>query len=145
MLDNRYEFDKTTTDRLGQAQWHWLDKALETEADMTLIGTGVQILPDRAGVIFETFRWHSKKQLFDLFKKHKKERVLLMSGDVHHATFFTNQCRSLTGQTELHEITSSGLSHYIGQYTPLATRLIDLITPSFYTAHEKVYMGYNFG
>ena len=145
LLDNRYEFDKRSKDRLGQAQWKWLDKALETEADLTLIGTGVQILPERAGVIFETYRWPSKKPLFDLLKKHKKDRVLLMSGDVHHAAFFTNQCRSLTGQTELHEVTSSGLSHHIGWYIPFASRLIDLVTPSWHTDNEPVFVDYNYG
>ena len=41
LLDNRYEFDSVTKDRLGAAQWAWLDKALETEADVTLIGAGI--------------------------------------------------------------------------------------------------------
>jgi hypothetical protein len=50
LLDNRFDFDKNTHDRLGDEQWQWLDDAFSThyDADVTLILAGVQIHRDNA-------------------------------------------------------------------------------------------------
>lgn len=62
---------------------------------MTIIAAGVQILPDRK--VVESFKWKNKQKLFGLLKKHKVSNVVLISGDVHFASFYTNRCRSLSG------------------------------------------------
>jgi hypothetical protein len=45
LLDNRFEYDRVSGDRLGEDQWAWLDLALKkskTEnADLTVIGAGI--------------------------------------------------------------------------------------------------------
>ena len=43
LLDNRFDFDSNTHDRLGDEQWKWLDNAFSThyDADVTLILAGV--------------------------------------------------------------------------------------------------------
>jgi hypothetical protein len=45
LLDNRFDFDSKTNDRLGESQWLWLDNALkrsvERNADLTVIGAGI--------------------------------------------------------------------------------------------------------
>lgn len=85
MLDNRYEFDKISGDRLGEEQWQWLDDALNhgkrEGATITIIGAGVQMLPDRRMV--ESFKWKNKQKLFGLLKRHRMSNVVLISGDVH--------------------------------------------------------------
>jgi len=42
-LDNRYDFNKTSKDRLGEQQWSWLDKSLEDHNDynLTMILAGI--------------------------------------------------------------------------------------------------------
>ena len=48
LLDNRFEYDKVTTDRLGEEQWAWLDLAVKRSklelVDLTVIGAGIQII-----------------------------------------------------------------------------------------------------
>lgn len=55
--------------------------------------------------------WENKSKLLSLLKKHKLSNVVLLSGDIHAAQFYDNKCRSLSGQRNLIEMTSSGLSH----------------------------------
>lgn len=68
MIDNRYAYDKHTGDRLGEEQWQWLDqKVMEgknKDVRLTLIGAGVQILPDRR--VIESFTWSNKNRLFKI-------------------------------------------------------------------------------
>ena len=122
MLDNRFNFDKKTGDRLGEDQWNWLDEALkrgnERNVTATVIGAGVQMLPDRH--VVESFKWKNKEKLFAALKKHKVSDVTLLSGDVHMGHMYENQCRSLTGQDTLLEVTSSGLSHTQSNFFPWA-------------------------
>ena len=50
LIDNRFEYDEETHDRLGDDQWEWLDKAFNEhfDADLTLLVAGVQVLRDNA-------------------------------------------------------------------------------------------------
>ena len=86
LLDGRFEYDKKTNDRLGEEQWLWLDQVLSEQknVNLTLIGTGVQILAHRLFGM-ESFKFENKKKLLDIIKKNKKSNVILMSGDVHYS------------------------------------------------------------
>jgi alkaline phosphatase D len=101
LLDNRYEYDKATNDRLGEDQWLWLDSALQRgnleKVDLTIIGAGIQIIPERANIPIEVMKWKNKKVLFDLLKKNQKDSVILLSGDVHFGQMYENKCKSLSG------------------------------------------------
>jgi len=51
---------------------------------MTLIGAGIQIVPERFNcVIVENFRELNRKKLFEALKANSMENVVLLSGDVH--------------------------------------------------------------
>lgn len=46
LLDNRFDFDKETGDRLGEDQWKWLENAFAWNRDrgdvhVTVIGAGI--------------------------------------------------------------------------------------------------------
>lgn len=111
---------------------------------MTLIASGVQILPDR-WFFTEAFGWdNSKKTLLNLIKKNRKSGVILLSGDVHFAQFYTTQCSSLSGGYAIPELTSSGLTHHVNSFFKIADRVLDLVTPTFWTSRD-IYMGFNFG
>ena len=86
MLDIRFDFDMAEKDRLGKYQLEWLDELFtkNKDSDITIISSGVQILPDR-WFFTECFEWPSKKMIFNLIKKHEKSGVILLSGDVHFA------------------------------------------------------------
>ncbi len=86
LVDVRYDFDKKTKERYGDLQTQWLDEIFKnhTDADVTLIGMGVQILVDRY-FIPESVNWPGKDKLFKLIRKYKKSGVVLLSGDVHFA------------------------------------------------------------
>jgi alkaline phosphatase D len=92
LLDNRYDYDKYGTgDRLGESQWAWLDETLANGKDvnLTLIGAGIQILPDRVSKLpVEQFKTANKLKLLSLLKKHQMSNVVLLSGDVHLAQFY---------------------------------------------------------
>ena len=86
LLDVRFDYDEEHHDRFGPQQLAWLDEKLteHSDSDVTLIGSGVQIIPDR-WFFTEAFHWPSKKVLFEMVRKHRKSGVLLLSGDVHFA------------------------------------------------------------
>jgi phosphodiesterase/alkaline phosphatase D-like protein len=92
LVDGRYEYDRFGTgDRLGDEQWQWLDLALSrgADADVTLIGSGIQIIPDRARPKFvESFGTANKLRLLDALRRSKLDRVILLTGDVHLAHLY---------------------------------------------------------
>ena len=59
LLDNRYDYDKETNDRLGDLQWQWLDDILlegkQKNVTQTIIGAGVQMIMQRLGYFEESF------------------------------------------------------------------------------------------
>ena len=57
------------------------------------------------------------------------ENVILISGDVHMAQTYLNDCVSLVGQTNLIEFTSSGLSHVQTAIDPFSSEHATLYTP----------------
>ena len=132
LLDNRFDFDKTTGDRLGDAQSEWLDKSIEEhkDADVTIIAAGVQILPQRF-LFDEKFRWESKYKLLQVLNKHRMSGVVFLSGDVHFANAYHMNCKSLTGY-DIHEVTSSGMTHNNNQIFGYADILIDGFTNKFW-------------
>jgi alkaline phosphatase D len=75
LLDNRFDYDMKTNDKLGTEQWLWLDAVLQEgkqhPVTMTVIGAGLQIIVDRQRVPIESFEWKNKKALFDLLYKHE--------------------------------------------------------------------------
>ena len=70
---------------LGEAQWRWLAEQLKVPAELRLIGSGVQVVPDEHGS--ET--WgnfpHERKRLFKLIRDTGTGGVVFLSGDRHLA------------------------------------------------------------
>jgi hypothetical protein len=117
---------------LGERQWEWLDEALarrRTDVKFTLICAGIQILPDR--FLVETFNWPNKEKLFALIRKYKLQHFLLVSGDVHFAQTYKEECPSLTGINNVWEVTASGLSHTQEHNVPFAAKNMNLFTPLY--------------
>lgn len=52
---------------------------------MTLIGSGVHVIPERYLSYVEDVGQPAKKKILDLIERYEKSGVLIMSGDVHWA------------------------------------------------------------
>ena len=92
---------------LGKAQWLWLEEQLTKPAEVRLLVSSTQVIPD----VKAMDEWGNypleRQRLFSLIKKTKANGVILLSGNVHFAEI------SKLGYFPypLLEITSSGLTH----------------------------------
>lgn len=122
LLDIRYHQDalqkdsakayvaNTQGDILGEAQWQWLEKQLQSsKADAHIVASGIQFIPDRHP--YE--KWANfpaaRKRLFGLLAKTQAKGVMLVSGDRHIGEFSKTEVAGLP--YPVYEITSSGLTH----------------------------------
>lgn len=121
LLDGRYHRDtlikdeskkyvpNTTGDILGEAQWRWLKQELQSQADVYIIGSGIQIVSKE-----HTFeKWanfpNARKRLLNLLIDAKINGAILLSGDRHIGEFSKMEVDGL--KFPLFDITASGLSH----------------------------------
>ena len=99
--------------QLGDAQWKWLEQQLAEPADVRIIGSSIQVLPEEHR--FE--KWANlpgerEKLLAKLAGA--KGRPLLLSGDRH----FAEISRQKVNGVELVEMTTSGFTHGGGGRAP---------------------------
>jgi len=111
--------DKNTT-ILGPDQWKWLEKQLREPADVRVLVSSIQILP-------EDHYWESwnnfpreREKLFDLIKETKAEGIIMISGDRHMAELTLHE--NALGYPA-YELTSSGLNMARGGYWPEPNRM----------------------
>lgn len=91
----------TTTTVLGEKQWAWFEEQLKMPADLRLIVSSIQLIPDAHG--FE--KWgnfpHEKQRFFDLLKKLKIKNSVIISGDRHIGTLAQQKVPGLGTVTEI--------------------------------------------
>ena len=63
---------------------------------------------------------------------------------MHFAQLYQNKCPSLTGQKNLIEVCSSGLTHHIGEFILTPKKDIKLYFPDFYKLSDP-FIGLNYG
>ena len=92
---------------LGDAQWQWLEQQLRKPAEVRLIASGTQVVPDQKGMQ----EWGNfpleRKRLFDLIEQTGANGVILLSGNVH----FAEVSKTDEGPYPLYDFTSSGMTH----------------------------------
>lgn len=95
---------------LGETQWKWLENLLkESEADIHLIGSGIQILPtEHAYEKWANFP-NERKRLLQLLEKICPANPVLLSGDRHIAE--VSKIALDAYPHPIYEVTSSGLTH----------------------------------
>ena len=155
LLDVRY-FAKENGDEdiLGNEQWKWLENLLfeQLDGDLTLIVSGIQMMPISRIKTSETWARFpaSQRRLFAMVHRMKVERqkeVLLISGDVHRGEIMKMVCGSQGTYTEIMEVTSSGLTHSVGDDASFIIRnfvkLLHLMESDGIT--ECLWRGINFG
>lgn len=97
---------------LGDAQWQWLEEQLKQSADLRLIVSSTQIIPDQKGMDEWGVFPHERQRLFDLIKSTGTKGVLLVSGNVH----FSEVSKIDNGGSPLYEFTASGMTHVDSTY-----------------------------
>lgn len=122
LLDARYFRDELRKDDdgayipnlsgsiLGESQWEWLENELEkNDATITLIGSGIQIIPEEHP--FE--KWENfpneRERLFELLGRTETKGAILLSGDRHIAEISKLEVEGMG--YPLYDVTSSGLTH----------------------------------
>jgi alkaline phosphatase D len=92
---------------LGEEQWDWLEKQLRKSAEVRLIASSIQIIPNEKGMDEWANFPRERQRLFDLINKTKAQGVVFLSGNVH----FAEISKTDEAQYILHELTSSGMTH----------------------------------
>jgi len=97
---------------LGPDQWGWLKRELQWAAEVRLIVSSTQIVPDQKGMD----EWGNypleRRRLFELIDLTAAEGVVVLSGNVH----FAEASRTEEGPYPLYDFTSSGLTHTEAAY-----------------------------
>jgi len=97
---------------LGEAQWTWLEQALREPADLRIIGSSVQVLPeDHAWEGWLNFP-AERSRLLDLLKTADAGPVIFVSGDRHKGELMKLETTDPHSPGfPVYEMTTSGLSH----------------------------------
>ena len=128
---------------LGEAQWRWLGEQLRAPAELRLIASSVQVIPDGHG--WE--KWgnfpRERDRLFRLIRESRAGGVIFVSGDRHLAEI---SCLPANAAADvgypLYDVTSSSLNAPSGNLTTAGTRFANEIN-----AHRvgNTYFDTNFG
>jgi len=94
--------DKT---HLGGEQWQWLETELKKPAEVRLICSSTQVIPNQKGMDEWGNFPRERQRMIDLCTR--TNGVILLSGNVH----FSELSRTDEGAYPLYELTSSGMTH----------------------------------
>jgi alkaline phosphatase D len=108
---------------LGEAQWKWLAEQLQVPAEVRLIGSGVQVVPDGHG----SEAWGNfpleRQRLFRLIRESGASGVVFLSGDRHLAEIARLPADHPDGVGyPLFDVTSSSLNEPSGNFTKSKVR-----------------------
>jgi len=85
---------------------------------VTIIGSGVQVLSDEK----PTEHWghfaKSRQRLAALLHKHRAERFIFFSGDVHYAEIQRIAASDSPFGFPVYDVTTSGMTHAVGDFLP---------------------------
>ncbi|MEM7602690.1 MAG: alkaline phosphatase D family protein, partial [Verrucomicrobiota bacterium] len=97
---------------LGDSQWEWLEEQLQEPADLRIIMTSIQFLPqDHVWERWENFP-HERKRFLEMLKTYQTGPVLFVSGDRHMGEIMELAVTDpLSPGFPIYEITSSGLTN----------------------------------
>jgi alkaline phosphatase D len=123
----------TNTTMLGEMQWRWLEAQLKQPAEVRLIVSSIQFVPEFAGCEAWANLPHEKVRMLELLKRTKANGVLFLSGDRHWCEF-----SKMDGRTgyPLYELTASAMTQVHPRGTP---------TPNKYRLLPKTYHEANVG
>lgn len=98
----------TDSTLLGETQWEWLANQLRRPADVRVIASSIQVIPDESGWECWGNFPHERQRLFDLIGQTGANGVVILSGDRHHAEASSIDDESVP--YGLWDVTSSGMN-----------------------------------
>lgn len=75
--------EDTTVTMLGEAQWTWLEEQFLEPADVRLLVSSIQVIPDDHGWEKWANLPHERSRLLHLIESTRAEGILILSGDRH--------------------------------------------------------------
>jgi alkaline phosphatase D len=105
---------------LGQAQWEWLEAELRKPADLRILASSTQILPDAPGYEAWINFQADHQRLLDLIDFGQIDNLVIISGDTHYAELSKLEERM---PYPLYELTSSGLTEVWPVFGPNKNRI----------------------
>lgn len=113
---------------LGEVQWRWLEEQLKVPAELRLIGSSLQLIPDEHGSEAWSNFPRDRKRLFRLLRETKANGVIVLSGDRHLAEVARLPAEHPDGiGYPLYEVTSSSLNAPSGNITKAGIRFANEI------------------
>jgi alkaline phosphatase D len=110
---------------LGDAQWKWLEEQLKLPAELRIIGSSLQFLPDEHG----SEAWGNfpleRKRLLQLIRETKASGVIMISGDRHLSEMMRLAPGASGLDYPLFEATSSSLNAPSGNFTKAGIRFMN--------------------
>ncbi len=92
---------------LGEEQWAWLEQELKKPAEVRLIASSTQVIPNEKGMDEWGNFPRERQRLFELIERTQANGVVLLSGNVHFAEISQYE----KGVYPFVELTSSGMTH----------------------------------
>lgn len=117
---NKYDRYFANTDPeatiLGEDQWQWLEEQLRQPADLRLLVSSIQVLPDEAGAEYWGNFPLERQRLFQLIRDTDASGVVMLSGDKHSSELSRMARNDADGVGyPLYDFTGSGLTENWGQ------------------------------
>jgi len=128
-----YPSDDKSIPMLGEAQWKWLEEQLRQPAEVRIIASSIQCVPESAGQETWSNLPHERQRLFDLIARTGASGALVISGDRHWS-----ELSMTTDKTPypIYDLTSSSFNQLHSRGTPTENR---------YRAEPTTYHKENFG
>lgn len=101
--------DDTTQTMLGAEQWTWLEEQLRQPAEVRLIASSIQFIPEEHGWEKWANLPHERTRMLGLLRETEAEGVFFISGDRHLAEISRLAAEAGIGYP-LYDVTSSGLN-----------------------------------
>ncbi len=113
---------------LGKDQWQWLEQQLAMPADVKLLVSSIQVLPEYSGWELWANFPHERTRLLNMLDKYTLDNLLIISGDVHRGelTQYTHKNRTY------YEVTSSGLAAKVYPAAPNKYRVEEALIQQNY-------------
>lgn len=120
---------------LGKAQWQWLEQQLQQPADVRILATSLQFLPEFTGWESWANFPHERTRFLALLDKYRINNLVIVSGDTHWSEL--SQITRKNGKA-LWEITTSGLTEEWKSVSPNKHRVGDSFSKANYGVIELV-------
>jgi alkaline phosphatase D len=105
---NYLPIDTPDTTMLGEEQWEWLERELRRPAEVRILASSIQVLPnDHTWEKWGTMP-AERSRLLELLAETRANGVIILSGDRHHGEL--SATTEWPGNYTLYEITSSSLN-----------------------------------